>query len=79
MIKINNNHSEKVEKMYTLLQECEAKGTTEREKSIKLLQDSFSLYKEIIAIKGTRYCSKQLPDVPRRMNNLVTNLMEYDS
>lgn len=76
---MNNNKQNKVERIYKLLDECEAKGITEREDSIKLLHESFSLYDEVRCIEGNNYCSRNLPDVPRRMNNLVTKLIEYNS
>ncbi|HNZ52044.1 MAG: hypothetical protein BWY36_00338 [Candidatus Diapherotrites archaeon ADurb.Bin253] len=77
MVKIT--YKDKVERIYGILEECEAKGNAERESSIKLLQESFSLYNEVISFKGTRYCSRNLSDVPTRINNLVTKLMEYNS
>lgn len=77
MVKIT--YKDKVERMYNLLDECEAKGNAERENSIKLLQESLLLYKEVRHFKGTKYCSRNLPDFPVRINNLVTKLMEYNS
>lgn len=76
-MKLNKDTKEKVGKLYKIIEKCEENHIYEREESLNLLKESILLYNEIIKSKGTCYCSRKLPDVPERMNQIIYDILEY--
>lgn len=79
MIKIAKNEKQKVEKLYDIIKECESNPIDRRDESVKNLKDISLMYSQIQTEKGTNYCSKNFPDIPGRINNLINKIFEYNT
>lgn len=79
MIKLNKDTKEKVGKLYKIIEKCEENHIDKKEESLSLIKESVVLYNEIAKSKGTRYCSRKLSDVPERMNQVIYNILEYQT
>lgn len=71
---------ERIDKIYSLMQESEKKDIiSQRSEAFKFLDQAFFLYKEVLKEKGKSYFHKKYSDIPARMNLLVDRLTEYNT
>jgi len=70
---------ENEENLYKLIRNAESGKTQNREESIGALNKAWNLYEQILKTRGREYVKNNYPDVPKRLNNLVDSLMEYNS